>query len=108
MIYELRIYHCVAGRLPDLHRRFEHTTLPLWEKHGIRQVGFWTTHIGSANNTLTYILAWDSVEARESRWSAFQSDPDWIEQRARSEANGPIVERIENSLLSATAYSALR
>ena len=36
MIYELRIYHCVAGRLPALLKRFETMTLGLWQRHGIR------------------------------------------------------------------------
>ena len=46
MIYELRVYHCVPGRLPDLLKRFDTITLPLWEKHRIRQAGFWTTMVG--------------------------------------------------------------
>ena len=46
MIYELRVYHCVPGRLPDLVKRFDTLTLPLWKKHGIQQAGFWTTLIG--------------------------------------------------------------
>jgi NIPSNAP len=37
MIYELRIYQCVPGRLPVLLKRFEDHTLKIWEKHGIRQ-----------------------------------------------------------------------
>ena len=35
MIVELRVYHCLPGRLPALHERFQNVTLPLWEKHGI-------------------------------------------------------------------------
>ena len=46
MLYELRIYECVPGRLPDLMKRFDTITLKLWEKHGIKQAGFWTTVIG--------------------------------------------------------------
>ena len=45
MIHELRIYRCVPGRLPALLKRFEAVTLKLWDKHNIRQVGFWTTVI---------------------------------------------------------------
>jgi hypothetical protein len=30
MIHELRIYHCVPGRLPNLLKRFETITLELW------------------------------------------------------------------------------
>ena len=34
MLYELRVYECVPGRLPDLLKRFDTITLGLWEKHG--------------------------------------------------------------------------
>ena len=50
MIYELQIYECVPGRLPDLNNRFSTITLKIWEKHGIRQAGFWTTLIGESNH----------------------------------------------------------
>ena len=50
MIYELRIYHCVVGRLPALLKRFETTTLELWQRHGIRQAGFWTVLVGEGGN----------------------------------------------------------
>ena len=49
MIYELRTYRCVPGRLPALLARFEHTTLAIWRRHGIRPAGFWTTLVGESN-----------------------------------------------------------
>jgi hypothetical protein len=96
MIYELRIYRCLPGRLPALLNRFAKTTLPLWEKHGIRQAGFWTTVVGEANNDLTYLLAWDSLAERDRKWAAFGSDPEWISKRTESEKDGPIVANISN------------
>ena len=81
MIYELRVYHCVPGRLPDLVKRFDTLTLPLWKKHGIEQAGFWTTGIGDSNQTLYYFLKWDSLADREKKWNAFQADPQWISAR---------------------------
>ena len=59
MIYETRVYRCLPGRLPALLNRFENVTLKLWEKHGIKQAGFFTTLIGETNQELTYFLAWD-------------------------------------------------
>lgn len=108
MIFELRTYHCAPGRLPALHKRFETITLGLWEKYGIRQVGFWTTLVGPSNQALTYMLQWESLADRETRWSAFASDPEWLAKRAESEAQAIIVERIENQILTPTAYSAMR
>jgi hypothetical protein len=108
MIVELRVYHCIPGRQPALHARFQNTTLPLWEKHGIRQIGFFTTLAGPSNQTLTYLLQWDSLAERERIWNAFSTDPEWIAKRAASEQDGQIVERIDNSFLMPTAYSALK
>lgn len=108
MIIELRVYHCAPGRLPALNARFQNTTLGFWEKYGIKQVGFFTTLVGPNNQSLTYLLQWDSLAEREQKWDAFAADPDWLAARAATEAESIIVERIENSFLSPTAYSALR
>jgi hypothetical protein len=108
VIHELRIYRCMPGRLADLNRRFETATLKLWEKHGFRQVGFWTTMIGENNQDLTYLLAWENLAERERAWAAFQSDPEWIKVRSESEKNGPIIWQITNSILAPTAYSKIR
>lgn len=108
MIVEMRIYHCAPGRLPALHDRFTNITLGFFEKYGIEQIGFWTTIVGPSNNTLTYLVKWDSLAERETKWSAFQADADWLAKRAETEAKGLIVERVENHFLAPTAYSALR
>lgn len=108
MIYELRVYHCAPGRLPALHQRFTQVTLALFQKHGIEQAGFFTTVVGASNQTLTYLLKWESLAQREAKWTAFATDPEWVAARAASEADGIIVERIENSFLEPTAYSSVR
>ena len=33
MLYELRTYHAVPGRMPDLLARFENITLKIWERY---------------------------------------------------------------------------
>jgi len=108
MIHELRIYECVPGRLPALNRRFETITLKLWEKHGIRQTGFWTTLIGRSNQTLFYLLEWESLAERERKWNAFMADPEWQKARAETEKDGPIVARVTNEILTPTPYSKIR
>jgi hypothetical protein len=108
MIHEMRVYRCVPGRLPALLKRFETITLGLWERHGIRQAGFWTTAVGESNQDLTYLLAWESLAERERKWNAFQSDPEWIAKRAETEKDGPIVANIVNQILQPTAFSSVR
>jgi len=108
MLYELRIYDCVPGKLPDLLKRFDTITLKIWEKHGIRQAGFWTTLIGEHNQRLYYLLAWDSLADRERKWNAFQVDQDWITARAKTEAAGPIVAQVSNEILAPTSFSSVK
>ena len=108
MIYELRVYRCVQGKLPALLKRFEETTLALWEKHGIRQAGFWTTLIGESNNELTYLLAWESLAEREQKWTAFMTDPDWIRKRKESEKDGVFLVSFSNQILTPTAFSSVK
>jgi hypothetical protein len=108
MIYEMRVYRCVPGRLPALLQRFQNVTLKLWDKHGIKQAGFWTTLIGESNLELTYLLAWESLADREKKWNAFMADPDWINARAASEKDGPILANAMNQIFQPTAFSAVK
>ena len=108
MIHELRVYRCVPGRLPALLNRFDTITLKLWERHGIRQAGFWTVAIGESNQDLYYLLAWESLAERERKWAAFMNDPEWQSKRAETEKDGPIVASIGNTILQPTSFSAVR
>ena len=108
MIYELRIYRCVPGKLPALNNRFANITLKIWERHGIKQAGFFTTLIGESNQELTYLLQWESMADREKKWNAFQADPEWIAKRAETEKDGPIVANVAVQLLTPTAYSSVK
>lgn len=108
MIYELRVYHCVPGRLPDLLKRFDTITLKIWERYGIQQAGFWTVLVGESNQVLYYLLKFDSLADREKKWNAFQADPEWHRARAETEKNGPIVAKVVNSFLQPTSFSAVK
>jgi NIPSNAP len=107
VIYEMRVYRCLPGRLPALLKRNETIVPKLWEKHGIRQAGFFTTLIGHSNQEATYFLEWESLAERERKWTAFVTDPDWVAERAKSEADGQIVANIASQLLVPTAFSSV-
>lgn len=108
MIYEQRIYRCIPGKLPALLSRFENHTLKIWDKHGIRQAGFWTVLVGDGNHDLHYMLAWDSLAERDKKWNEFQADPAWHKARDESEKAGPLIANITSALLRPTAFSAVK
>jgi NIPSNAP len=107
MLYELRSYEVVPGRMPALHARFQNHTLGFFAKHGIKAVGFWEAAIGESN-VLHYILAWESLAQRERAWGAFMADPEWLRVREESQRDGPILARVRNEIWQPTAYSAMK
>jgi hypothetical protein len=105
-VYELRVYHTYEGKLDDLLRRFRDHTMRLFEKHGIKNVAYWTpVEEPAKSNTLIYILEHPSREAATANWKAFQDDPDWKSVRDKSEANGKIVEKVDSTFMALTEFS---
>lgn len=105
MLYEWRTYHAAPGRMARLHRRFAEHTMRLFDRHGIRAVCFFTP-VG-AEGPLYYLLAYPDQAARERAWRALQADPEWQRVKAETEADGPLVERIDSLFLEPTPYSPL-
>jgi hypothetical protein len=108
-VYELRTYTAHDGKLANVNARFRDHTKRIFEKHGMKSVGYWTPLEGpTAGTTLVYILEHQSREAARASWAAFRTDPDWLKAKAESEAAGPIVAKVESVFLSPTDYSALK
>ncbi len=108
-VYELRTYYTHPGKLPDLNTRFRDHTTRLFEKHGMTNVGYWVPQDEPAHsNTLTYVLAHDSREAAKQSWSGFLNDPEWKKVKSASEANGPIVTKVDSVFMDPTDYSKLK
>jgi len=108
-IYELRTYTTHPGRLDALLARFRNHTRPIFEKHGMENVGYWVPQDEPlSGNTLIYVLAHPSREAGEAAWDAFLSDPEWLEVREASTADGPILQNVERIWLDPTDFSPMK
>ena len=105
-IYELRTYTTLEGRLPNLHARFKNHTLKLFEKHGMKNVMYWTpTDEKLAANTLIYVLWHASPEAAKKSWDGFRADPEWIKARDESEKDGKIVDKVQSVYMTLAEFS---
>jgi hypothetical protein len=107
--FELRTYTAAEGKLDALHARFREHTIGLFEKHGMEVIGFWTP-VGdkAAPNTLVYLLAYPSVEARAASWKGFVDDPEWKKVYAESQKDGSLTTKVESVMLAPTDYSAMK
>jgi NIPSNAP protein len=107
MLYEYRAYYVMPGRMPDIQRRFADVTMRLFDKHGIKVVGFWEPVIGESNE-LVYICAYDDLNHRDQVWKSFLNDPEWQAAKKASEMNGPLVERVVNKIWRPTSFSPIK
>lgn len=105
-VYELRTYTTHPGRLEALNRRFRDHTMQIFEKHGIKNEGYWIpVDEKLRENTLIYIISHASEEAAQKSWAAFRADPEWQKVRDASEADGKIVMKVESVYMTKTDYS---
>ena len=102
-IYELRTYTSHEGKLESVLNRFENHTMSLFEKHGIRNVGYWVSE--DQDDTLIYIVAHESRDSAKQSWKRFVSDSEWKEARTASLVEGPIVDKIESLYMNKTPFS---
>lgn len=102
--YEMRIYYCHPGKLPDLLTRFRNHTTKIFERHGMTNVGYWVP-VDNKDNALYYVLSYPSKEARDASWKAFGADPEWKTVAAESEKNGKIVAKVTSIFMNTTDFS---
>jgi hypothetical protein len=105
-VYELRVYHTYEGKLDELLTRFREHTMRLFEKHGMKNIAYWTpTDDPLKGKTLFYVIAHPSREAATANWKAFGDDPEWQSVRDKSEINGKLVEKVDSTFLVLTDFS---
>jgi hypothetical protein len=105
VIYEWRMYDTHPGKLSALLERFRKGEMKLFEKHGMKIVGFWTNLIGGESGVLYYMVGYKDLADREKCWQGFRTDPEWHKMREESRREGPLVSKVRNMLLKPTDFS---
>jgi hypothetical protein len=105
MIYELRTYYAAPGKTEALLNRFRTLTMRVFDRHGMKVVGFWTPKTAtSETGDLIYILAFESEGALQDAWAGFRADPQWVEGKAKSEVDGALTSRVVSHILLPTDF----
>jgi hypothetical protein len=110
-VFELRTYTTTPGNSKALHARFRDHTIELFKKHGMTNFGYWNLDSDqkAADDTLVYLLAHKSIEARDESFKTFAADPDWQAAKEASEkaAGGSLTVKdgVKSVLLTPTDYS---
>jgi hypothetical protein len=105
-VFELRTYTAPEGKLPNLQARFRDHTRRIFDKHGMRSIGYWVPQ--DTPNTLIYIISHESREQAKQNWAAFGKDPEWQKVAQESQVDGKIVAKVDSVFMTATDYSAIK
>jgi hypothetical protein len=110
MIYEMRRYDAMPGKMANLHELMKTLAIPVFERLGITVVGCFNPIVGDDENCLIYLLAYEDMGARQKAWEQFLVDPEWTSGRAAMAVKfgGPVVAKSNSLFLKPTDYSGLK
>ncbi len=109
-VFELRTYesHNESAGLKKIEMFENGGEIDIFRRVGLAPVFFARNLVGPALPSLTYMLAFADVAAREKNWAIFREDPAWVKLRSTPGfSNAEILSNINNVLLRPTDYSQI-
>lgn len=109
-MFELRTYESDdSSSLREKVRMFNEGEIDIFLKTGLAPVFFGETVFGVKQPSLTYMLWYDNLAAREANWAKFVSDPAWLKLRGTPGwSDAEIVSNISSSFLRGLPFSPIR
>ncbi len=109
-IFELRTYESSNGKAGRRKvKMFNDGEAAIFRRLGMQPVFFGQTIVGRNLPSLTYMLTYDDLAARDRAWAAFGADPEWKKLRADPElADALIVTNISNTILRPLPFSMIK
>ncbi|MDF2431463.1 MAG: hypothetical protein JWP44_1094 [Mucilaginibacter sp.] len=109
-IFELRRYEHAsesAGK-KKLEMFNDAGEIDIFKRLGFNPVFFGETLIGGLRPNLIYMITFDNMEAHDSHWKAFGSDPEWKKLSSMPEyADSKLVSHITSIMLKPTEFSQI-
>jgi hypothetical protein len=107
-VYELRIYHTVPGKVPELESKFRDIYAKALAKHHLRVVGYWVPEDAPAwDNTFVYVVDHASREEAKKNWDAMLADPE-VQAAIKAEESNKLVEKIDKIYMRPADFSAMK
>jgi hypothetical protein len=109
-IFELRTYE--SNNFHTLRKKvkmFNDGEAGIFQRLGMAPVFFGETIVGRNQPSLTYMLSYENLAAREQLWSKFGADPEWKKLRTTPGLeDSTIVSNISNAILRPAQNSQIR
>lgn len=109
-VFELRTYesHNETASAKKIEMFEGGGEIAIFRRVGITPVYFGRDLVGAALPSLTYMVVFSDMAAREKAWAAFREDAEWVKLRSTPGlSNADIVSNIRSVLLRPAAYSQI-
>ncbi len=109
-VFELRTYesHNEAAGAKKIEMFEKAGEIAIFRRVGLRPVFFGRNVVGPNLPSLTYMLVFADMAAREKNWSIFREDPEWVKLRTTPGYSNPeILTNTTNLFLRPTDYSQI-
>jgi len=109
-VFELRLYasHSEAAGLKKVHMFEKAGEIAIFRRVGLNPIFFGRNVTGPVLPSLTYMLGFADVAAREKAWTTFREDPEWTKlSTTAGYTNAEILTTTSNWLLRPTDYSQI-
>jgi hypothetical protein len=109
-VFELRTYESLSEKAGQKKiKMFEDGEAAIFKRLGMNTVLFGRTIAGRNMPSLTYMLGYDDMAARDKLWGAFGRDPEWQKLRATPGlSDAEIVSNITSTILRPLPFSMIR
>ncbi len=109
-VFELRTYESLSEKASRRKiQMFGDGEIAIFRKVGMATVFFAETLVGRNLPSLTYMVGFDDLAARERIWRDFGADPDWQKLRVQPGlSDAEIVSNITNTILRPLPFSPIR
>lgn len=105
MIFDLRIYTAVPGKLGPFVKLYQDHAWALQQKY-LGKCVFWTTTEVGPLNQAVHCWAFESMADREQKRAAMEADPGWTTYRNLSAEKGYLLAQ-EDRIMRSTSFSPL-
>jgi hypothetical protein len=108
-VFELRTYesHSKAAHKKKM-EMFNTGEIAIFRKNGLAPVFFGSNMAGAKMPSLTYMLVFENMAARDANWAKFIADPDWKTLSATPGfTDAEIVSKITSFILRPAAFSQI-
>lgn len=97
MIIEMQVYAAAKGRFAEMRNRLLKEAKPRLKHYGIEVLEVFNSV--QSEDTLCYLAGSKNLETLQAGWDGFSNDPRWLEIKATSEKNGPLIARKSSVIL---------